>query len=190
MKQNKIILIAMMFLQVTCTAADHLELKLPRALGDSKADRAKSNCDDVPKAFRKAKHPYAKKPDGCSGYQSPKEVRDTWGKVSFKSACDTHDRCYYTLKSSWKKCNKNFAGDLAKACRNDLRIRLPDIIGFERGRIVKKRVYLPPEPHALVLCLKLVAAYYTAVQAGVAFGVFEDAQDLQRKYLKWYNSCH
>ena len=45
-------------------------------------------------AFPNAQHPYAQAPNGCSGPFGTSEVRDTWGRVNFTGACNTHDRCY------------------------------------------------------------------------------------------------
>jgi hypothetical protein len=72
--------------------------------------------------FPKAEYPYSQAPDGCSGINGPKEVRDTWGPVDFTGACNTHDKCYYTLGSNWNTCNERFYSDLRAACERDLRM--------------------------------------------------------------------
>jgi hypothetical protein len=48
--------------------------------------------------------------------------------------------------------------------------------------------HLPPDPVRLSLCYSIATAYYGGVQTGVAFGVFKDAQNLQRDYEGWVAS--
>jgi hypothetical protein len=126
-------------------------------------------------SFPTAQYPYAQAPDGCSGWQSTKEVRDTWGSVSFTGACNTHDKCYYTRGSNWNTCNERFYSDLRAACERDLRISTP------LGK-------LPPDPVRLTACYQIATAYYVGVQGGVASGVHKEAQDKQRKYEEWVAS--
>ena len=164
-----------------------VSLPLVAGHGDSKKAREKEDCRKTPREFRKAEHPYAKKPDGCSGYSDPHEVRDTWGPVNFTSACNAHDRCYYTRGSSWKKCNERFRKDLLNACHDDLRIKIPGI-SF-RGKKITGDKYLPPDPGRYALCVKVALSYYVVVQAGVAFDIFEDAQKLQKSYERWHKRC-
>jgi hypothetical protein len=122
--------------------------------------------------FPKAQYPYAQAPDACSGYFSNADVRDTWGPVDFRGACNTHDKCYYTLGSNWNTCNERFYSDLRAACERDLRISTP------LGK-------LPPDPVKLSACYQIATTYYAGVQAGVALEVFKDAQNKQKKYEKW-----
>lgn len=65
-------------------------------------------------------YPYAKRPNGCSFLnQRPGESdeiivgNDTY---SFKSACNFHDSCYYSLKSDEHSCNKKFLSKMHQAC--------------------------------------------------------------------------
>jgi hypothetical protein len=125
--------------------------------------------------FPKAQYPYAQAPDGCSGWTSTKQVRDNWGSVSFTGACNTHDKCYYTLGSNWNTCNERFYSDLRAACERDLRISTP------LGK-------LPPDPVRLTACYQIATSYYGVVQGAVALGVFKEAQDKQRKYEEWVAS--
>lgn len=129
--------------------------------------------------FPQAQHPYAQAPDACSGVtdrpDSNGEIRDTWGPVDFRGACNTHDKCYYTYGSNWNTCNERFYSDLRAACERDLRVSTP----------VGK---LPPDPVRLAECYKLATTYYTGVQAGVGIGVFRKAQDKQRRYEGWVAS--
>ncbi len=138
--------------------------------------------------FPKAQYPYAQAPDGCSGIKSTKEVRDTWGPVDFSGACNTHDKCYYTVDSKWNTCNERFYSDLRAACERDLkvsfRVLAPTLTDPRRTR----RVDGPPDPIRLTTCYKIATAYYTGVQAGVAFDVFKDAQKLQKRYEEWVTS--
>jgi hypothetical protein len=128
--------------------------------------------------FKNAEYPYAQAPDGCSGINSPKEVRDSWGPVNFTGACNTHDKCYYTVGSKWNTCNERFYSDLRTACERDLRIAV-------RNPFTGKKHYLAPDPVRLVPCYGIATAYYTSVQAGVAFNVFKDAQEKQKNYERW-----
>lgn len=165
------------------TASDFLDDSMLRLLRSERSD-----CRSVPRKFRKAQHPYAKAPDGCSGFQSPREVRDTWGPVNFGPACDSHDRCYYTIGEGWSRCNNNFRKDLTRACERDLRTKIPGI--KIAGRRITPDRYLPADPARMAICMGLVATYYAGVQAGVAAGIFDDTQRLQRQYERWYKDCH
>ena len=126
------------------------------------------DCNEVPKEFRNAQHPYAKKPDGCSGINSPKEVRDTWGPVNFTKACNEHDKCYYTEGSKAKDCNSEFLTNLLVACA--------------QAKIKDRKVR--------AACTVLATSYAAGVEAGVKMGMFEEAQKLQHAYNQWYQSCH
>ena len=133
--------------------------------------------------FPNAQYPYAQAPDGCSGLQSTREVRDTWGPVDFTDACNNHDRCFYTLGSNWNTCNTRFLKDLNEACRSDLRIWVPPVtVG---GVVITPGFYTPPEPTTLLSCFNITSIYYGGVQAGVLLGVFNDAQNKQRRYEQW-----
>jgi hypothetical protein len=139
--------------------------------------------------FPKAQYPYAQAPDGCSGWQNPREVRDTWGPVNFTEACNRHDKCYYTLGSNWNTCNERYYSDLRAACERDLRIaiRVPaptlsDPLG------TKVIGYTPPEPASLTVCYGIASTYYAGVQVGVLLNVFEEAQEKQRRYESWVAS--
>lgn len=138
--------------------------------------------------FPNAQYPYAQVPDGCSGWQSTREVRDTWGPVSFTGACDNHDRCYYTRGSNWNTCNERFYADLRASCERDLRtstqVPAPTLSDPFRTR----RVDLPPDPVRLSACYTLASGYYAGVQAGVLLDVFNEAQNKQRRYEDWVAS--
>jgi hypothetical protein len=148
-------------------------------------DPVRADVNGIPSnaQFPKAEYPYSQAPDGCSGWQSTREVRDNWGPVSFTGPCNTHDKCYYTLGSNWNTCNERFYSDLRTACERDLRIPIKNpFTGKRTGK------HLPPDPARLSLCYSLATAYYGGVQTGVAFGVFKDAQNLQRDYERWVAS--
>ncbi len=129
--------------------------------------------------FPKAQYPYAQAPDACSGVtnrpDSNGEIKDNWAQVNFRGACNTHDKCYYTLGSDWNNCNERLYSDLRAACERDLRISTP----FGR---------LPPDPVSLTACYAIATTYYAGVQGGVAAGVFDKAQNKQRKYEEWISS--
>jgi hypothetical protein len=138
--------------------------------------------------FPEAQYPYAKAPNGCGPglfTNDRREIRDTWEPVDFTGACNTHDRCYYTLGSNWNTCNERFYSDLRAACERDLRtsVRVPAPTLSDPLRT--RRVDLPPDPVRLTSCYAIATSYYGGVQAGVAFDVFNDAQNLQRRYEQW-----
>ena len=143
----------------------------------------RADIDGIPynSEFPKAQYPYAQAPDGCSGWNDPKEVRDTWGPVSFKDACNQHDKCYYTVGSKWNTCNERYYSDLRTACERDLRTAV-------RNPITGKKYYLPPDPVRLSTCYGIATTYYSGVQVGVALDVFKDAQRKQKKYDEWVAS--
>ena len=128
---------------------------------------ASADVDGIPynPDFPRAQFPYAQAPDGCSGISSPREVRDTWGSVNFTGACNTHDRCYYTLGQNSQACNSEFYDRLRAACERDTPWYL-----FAT---------------ALPACYSLASAYYAGVQAGVMLDVFRAAQNLQSSYFSW-----
>lgn len=132
--------------------------------------------------FPKAQYPYAQAPDACSGVtnrpDSNGEIRDTWGPVDFRGACNTHDTCYYRLGSNWNTCNERLYSDLRAACERDLRIAVRNPLNGKKG-------YLPPDPIRLSACYTIATGYYAGVQAGVGVGVFRKAQDLQKRYEDW-----
>jgi hypothetical protein len=133
--------------------------------------------------FPNAQYPYAQAPDGCSGWQNTRQVRDTWGSVNFTEACNNHDRCYYTRGSNWNTCNERFYSDLRAACERDLRVWVPPVT--VRGVVITPGFHTPPEPASLSACYTVASGYYAGVQAGVLLDVFNEAQDKQRRYEAW-----
>jgi hypothetical protein len=141
--------------------------------------------------FPEAQYPYAKAPNGCGPglfTNDRREIRDTWGPVDFTGACNTHDKCYYTLGSNWNTCNERFYSDLRAACERDLRTSIRVPAPTLRDPFGTRRVDLPPDPVRLTSCYAIATSYYGGVQAGVAFDVFKDAQNLQRRYEQWVTS--
>lgn len=72
--------------------------------------------------FPDAFYPYAAKPDGCSA-EGLQDVYDDANKFSdddewLREACNTHDRCYFTLGTSSKECNAQFIIDAVDSCNN------------------------------------------------------------------------
>jgi hypothetical protein len=149
-----------------------------------RADPVQADVNGIPSnaQFPKAEYPYSQAPDGCSGWQSPKEVRDNWGPVSFTGACNTHDKCYYTLGSNWNTCNERFYSDLRAACERDLRTSIRVPAPTLSNPLRTRRVDLPPDPVRLTPCYAIATSYYGGVQAGVVFDVFKDAQSKQKQY--------
>jgi hypothetical protein len=72
--------------------------------------------------FPDALYPYAARPDGCSAeglqklYDQANDISDDDKWLS--QACDTHDRCYYTLGTTAKECNEKFIIDAIDSCNN------------------------------------------------------------------------
>jgi hypothetical protein len=154
------------------------------------ADPVQADVNGIPfnAQFEKAEYPYAQAPDGCSGWTSTRQVRDNWGPVSFTGACNTHDKCYYTLGSNWNTCNERFYSDLRAACERDLRTSVRVPAPTLRDPLRTRRVDLPPDPVRLPPCYAIATSYYGVVQAGVAFDVFKDAQSKQKEYNEWIAS--
>jgi len=122
---------------------------------------------EVP-GFPNAQYPYAKAPNGCGPgifTDDRREIRDTYGSVDFTGACNTHDKCYYTLGSRFNVCNERFYSDLRAACERDV----PSFLGI-------------PEPVQLSACYAIATSYYLGVQAGAVLGIFNEAQEYQRRY--------
>jgi hypothetical protein len=142
--------------------------------------------------FPNAQYPYAQALDACSGVtdrpDSNGEIRDTWGPVDFRGACDTHDMCYYTVGSNWNTCNERLYSDLRAACERDLKIsfNVPD--PSLSNPLGTRRVDGPPDPVRLTACYTIASGYYVGVQGGVALGVFDKAQKKQKNYESWVAS--
>ncbi|MCL1472520.1 fascin domain-containing protein [Argonema antarcticum] len=142
--------------------------------------------------FPKAEYPYAQAPDACSGVtnrpDSNGEIRDTWGPVDFRGACNTHDKCYYTVGSNWNICNERLYSDLRAACERDLKVSFNVPAPTLSNPLRTRRVDGPPDPARLAACYTIASGYYAGVQGGVALGVFNKAQDKQRRYESWVAS--
>lgn len=161
---------------------DNQSINQPGQLAICVPQNHETNSEEIPynPKFPKAKYPYAQAPDGCSGLTNPKRVRDTWGPVNFKPTCNEHDRCYYTLGSNWESCNEQFRIGLLKACKDGLTTKTETPLGTISISGEKD----PRFP----ACVSIATSYYAAVQAGVSFNVFKDAQKLQREYEQYVAS--
>lgn len=80
-------------------------------------------------------------------------MRDTWGSIDFRRACDGHDACYATQGKKKDQCDTQFLVDMQAACRSSY----PDEGLAKRG------------------CYALANEYYTAVW-GFAGSAYDDAQ--------------
>jgi hypothetical protein len=142
--------------------------------------------------FPNAQYPYAQAPDACSGVtnrpDSNGEIRDTWGPVDFRGACNRHDNCYYTVGSNWNTCNERLYSDLRASCERDLKISFNVPAPTLRDPLRTRRVDGPPDPVRLTACYTIASGYYAGVQAGVGVGVFDKAQAKQRRYEEWVAS--
>ena len=65
-------------------------------------------------------YPYAKRPNGCSLLNQMPGKSDEFtikkDTYNFKEACNTHDRCYYTLNSDQHECNQSLLANMNMAC--------------------------------------------------------------------------
>jgi Group XII secretory phospholipase A2 precursor (PLA2G12) len=79
--------------------------------------RQGKSLEDVNRAMRdrfpSSDFPYYEGPNGCS--YSPDSNWFNSGS-GFKSACDTHDRCYATIRKSKDTCDDNFKNDMDRIC--------------------------------------------------------------------------
>jgi len=120
-----------------------------------------------------AEWPYAQKADGCSAMENdrPQCMRDSWGPVSFREACNAHDRCYYTHKGpSEGYCNNTqFYGNLRASCERD---------------IIRNRPWLA---WSIQSCYALASVYYAGVAAGAGYPMFAfpKARNYQKEWLEW-----
>jgi hypothetical protein len=127
-----------------------------------------------------------KVPDGCSSWSNnQQQVRDSWGPINFRPACDNHDRCYYTYGTSAETCNRKFAEELAAACDNGtkgcIEIQVPDNFCIPKCHYHKERFCSNAEP-TFELCLAFAAGMATAVTV-TAPQFFADAQKAQKAHL-------
>lgn len=74
--------------------------------------------DNFPKAY----YPYASKPNGCSigELQYIYNAVDMFSNNDqyFDKACDKHDKCYYTIGSTYQECNDAFIVNITDACHH------------------------------------------------------------------------
>jgi hypothetical protein len=130
-------------------------------------------------------YPYAKRENGCSVPGTTPSEYDNYASFgynfSFTSACNSHDRCYYTLGTRDYECNTNFTGDLQAACTNGAVQKLNkwDIVSVGTARI-----------NALAACEARAIVVASAVAAG-SLNFHVKAQKKQRQYLdlvqEYYN---
>lgn len=138
--------------------------------------------------FEKAEFPYARVLSGCTDWRQPASYGDTWGPVSFASACHFHDKCFHTVDvltgipgvaplasgkgASWGECNRQYSEDLRQACRRDLQTAR-----LEKGQLGE------PDPAALQLCFEIANLYLERAQAPTSIKRFEIAQKMEKEYL-------
>lgn len=94
-----------------------------------------------------------KRSNGCGPGNAPGLVRDTWGSIDFRTACDHHDACYATQGKTKDTCDRAFLGDMQAACRDT----------FSEDGIVRRS------------CYGLANDYFAAVWAA-AGGAYDNAQ--------------
>ena len=124
--------------------------------------------------FSKAQFPYARVLEHCTSWRRPEGLGDVWSSVSFRGACQQHDRCYHTIGAKWGECNRRYLSNLRAACERDLKkTRL------EKGDIGE------PDAEALSLCFNIASLYHAMVQKPVVIKKFRLAQTAQRAYLDY-----
>jgi hypothetical protein len=120
--------------------------------------------------FPRSDYPYYENVNGCGGEGwSETAVRDTWGKVSFREACNNHDRCYMRAGSDLNACDDNFYKDARASCERDSYVRDP---------IFNRKI---PDPVTLSACYPIATTYYTAVRS-VGWNWHKGAQAKARRY--------
>ena len=106
-------------------------------------------------------------PDGCD------LVRDSWGGVSFKEACNAHDRCYYTVGSNVDNCNRDFRKGLLDDCK--------------KGTLICVNGFCTRDPIRESACVNWALTKVLAVVA-TEKAFFEKAQKRQKSYEKKINA--
>ncbi len=131
--------------------------------------------------YSDAFYPFAKRPDGCSvPYFNPGKW-DNWRlsvagigyQISFTDACNSHDKCFYTLNSDFNTCEASFEADLRAACERGLHSASGILVGLAGG---------------LETCYAKAEVFYGATASPVGRGLFEDAQKKQRRYFDVVNA--
>lgn len=125
---------------------------------------AKSN------GFPRSDYPYYENVNACGGNDwSERGIRDSWGKVSFREACDNHDRCFMTIGSNNNACDDKFYEDLRASCERDSYIRDP-----------LTNIKLP-DPVTLAECYRIATAYYGGVRI-FSSEKYQSAQEKAKRY--------
>jgi hypothetical protein len=120
--------------------------------------------------FPSSDYPYYENVNGCGGNGwSETAVRDTWGRVSFREACNNHDRCYMTPGSDVNQCDNKFGFDLRVSCERDSYVRDP---------VFNKKI---PDPVTLSACYPIATTYFGSVRA-VGWNWHQAAQAKARRY--------
>lgn len=134
----------------------------------------RADIQGIPKSetFRRAEYPYARVLQTCTAWRKPDQVTDTWGAVSFRSACQHHDKCFHTLGTSWSSCNRQFLIDLRESCDRDLKQAHLELgfVGDPEGRQVQS-------------CYEIANLFHAKVQNTDVREKFRFAQEVQKRYL-------
>ena len=131
----------------------------------SYSNTAHADIDGIPfnSNFPNAQYPYSQAPDACSGVtdrpDNNGEIRDTWGPVDFREACNTHDKCYYTVGSNRNTCNERLYSDLRAACERDLKISFDVPAPTLKDPLRTRRLDGPPDPVRLTVCYTIASGY-------------------------------
>ena len=120
--------------------------------------------------FPSSDYPYYENVNGCGGKGwSETAVRDTWGRVSFREACNNHDRCYMTPGSDVNQCDNKFGFDVRVSCERDSYVRDP---------VFNRKI---PDPVTLSACYPIATTYFGSVRA-VGWNWHQTAQAKARRY--------
>ena len=137
-------------------------------ISESRADVQGIPDHDV---FIRAEYPYARVLETCTTWRRPEGMGDTWGVVSFRAACQQHDKCFHSQGASWGSCNRQFLVDLRGACDRDLKAEV-----LARGGLGE------PEPEQVQLCYEIANLFHGQVQKPDVRKRFTFAQEVQEQY--------
>jgi len=119
--------------------------------------------------FTSVRAPAAEVADGCTQLKGLRRVRDTWSAISFRGACESYHRCYFTVGRTWSGCNRQFQKDLEVTC--------------ERGLAPAPGTGKEADPAALKRCYDMTNLFMRDVQQTTMISEFERAQKQQKEYL-------
>ncbi|MBD2679749.1 MULTISPECIES: hypothetical protein [Nostoc] len=128
--------------------------------------------------FPKAYYPYAQRPDGCSLPWEEPGLHDKFQfgsyEANFRPACYEHDKCFYTIGSSFDECSRNFYAATRAACEKAA--GESPVTTFFSGGI------------SVATCYTWATSTFGAVWSDGGWTAFRAAQNMQHRYMAWVNS--